>query len=127
MSWAFRRRSSTGWGKERMKKWSIGNLWKKYKYVGLVVLAGIVLMVLPAGTSAPDPQKDSGGFSLEDTERRMEELRLSLRSTEDPECTRQLRRRLLELQPLLRQCRQLAQVTAHYYDRSDRSHDASRL
>ena len=38
-----------------------------------------------------------------------------------------LRRRLLELQPLLRQCRQLAQVTAHYYDRSDRSHDASRL
>jgi len=74
MSWAFRRRSSTGWGKERMKKWSIGNLWKKYKYVGLVVLAGIVLMVLPAGTSAPDPKKDSGGFSLEDTERRMEEL-----------------------------------------------------
>ena len=74
MSWAFRRRSSTGWGKERMKKWSIGNLWKKYKYVGLVVLAGIVLMVLPAGTSAPDPQKDSSGFSLEDTERRMEEL-----------------------------------------------------
>ena len=58
-----------------MKKWSIGNLWKKYKYVGLVVLAGIVLMVLPAGTSAPDPQKDSGGFSLEDTERRMEEHR----------------------------------------------------
>ena len=57
-----------------MKKWSIGNLWKKYKYVGLVVLAGIILMVLPAGTSAPDPQKDSGGFSLEDTERRMEEL-----------------------------------------------------
>ena len=60
-------------------------------------------------------------------QRRMEELRLSLRSTEDPECTRQLRRRLMELQPLLRQCRQLAQVTAHYYDRSDRSHDASRL
>ena len=74
MSWAFRRRSSTGWGKERMKKWSIGNLWKKYKYVGLVVLAGIVLMVLPAGTSAPDPQKDSGGFSLEETERRMEQV-----------------------------------------------------
>ena len=22
-----------------MKKWNIGNLWKKYKYVGLVVLA----------------------------------------------------------------------------------------
>ena len=58
MSWAFRRRSSTGWGKERMKKWSIGNLWKKYKYVGLVVLAGIVLTFFrraglwPLGTAA---------------------------------------------------------------------------
>ena len=30
-----------------MKKWNIGNLWKKYKYVGLVVLAGILLMLLP--------------------------------------------------------------------------------
>ena len=29
-----------------MKKWNIGNLWKKYKYVGLVVLAGILLMLL---------------------------------------------------------------------------------
>ena len=36
-----------------MKKWNIGNLWKKYKYVGLVVLAGIVLMVLPAGWRLP--------------------------------------------------------------------------
>ena len=26
-----------------MKKWNIGNFWKKYKYVGLVVLAGILL------------------------------------------------------------------------------------
>ena len=42
-----------------MKKWNIGNLWKKYKYVGLVVLAGILSryilegrtkgMVWPAG------------------------------------------------------------------------------
>ena len=47
---------------------------------------------------------------------RMEELRLRLRVTDDPECARQLRRRLAELQPLLRQCRKLSQLTAHYYD-----------
>lgn len=58
---------------------------------------------------------------------RMEELRLRLRTTDDPDSARCLRRRLTELQPMLRQCRQLAQLTAHYYDRSDRRHDASRL
>ena len=58
---------------------------------------------------------------------RMEELRLRLRTTEDPDSARCLRQRLTELQPMLRQCRQLAQLTAHYYDRSDRRHDASRL
>ena len=58
---------------------------------------------------------------------RMEELRLRLRTTDDPDSARRLRRRLTELQPMLRQCRQLAQLTAHYYDRSDRRHDASRL
>ena len=58
---------------------------------------------------------------------RMEELRLCLRTTEDPDSVRCLRQRLTELQPMLRQCRQLARLTAHYYDRSDRYHDASRL
>ena len=58
---------------------------------------------------------------------RMEELRLCLRTPDDPDSVCRLRRRLTELQPLLRQCRQLAQLTAHYYDRSDRRHDASRL
>ena len=58
---------------------------------------------------------------------RMEELRLRLRTTDDPGSAQRLRRRLTELQPMLRQCRQLAQLTAHYYDRSDRRHDASRL
>ena len=59
-----------------MKKWNIGNLWKKYKYVGLVVLAGILLLLLPAGreTQTPRPSESGGSFSLEDTERRMEEL-----------------------------------------------------
>lgn len=58
---------------------------------------------------------------------RMEELRLRLRTAEDPDSVRCLRQRLTELQPMLRQCRQLARLTAHYYDRSDRYHDASRL
>lgn len=49
---------------------------------------------------------------------RMEELKLRLRTTDDPECARELHRRLAELHPLLRQCRQLARLTAHYYDRS---------
>ena len=52
-----------------MKKWNIGNLWKKYKYVGLVVLAGILLMLLPGKKTAADPQESGGSFSLEDTER----------------------------------------------------------
>jgi hypothetical protein len=34
---------------------------------------------------------------------------------------------LTELQPMLRQCRQLARLTAHYYDRSDRNYDPFRL
>ena len=57
-----------------MKKWNIGNLWKKYKYVGLVVLAGILLMLLPGKKTDAGPQEGGGSFSLEDTERRMEEL-----------------------------------------------------
>ena len=40
-----------------MKKWNIGNLWKKYKYVGRVVLAGILLMLLPGKKTAADPQE----------------------------------------------------------------------
>ena len=55
-----------------MKKWNIGNLWKKYKYVGLVVLAGILLILLP-GKPTPRPGERQE-LSLEDTERRMEEL-----------------------------------------------------
>lgn len=57
-----------------MKKWNIGNLWKKYKYVGLVVLAGLALMLLPGKKSDAQTQEGGGSFSLEDTERRMAEL-----------------------------------------------------
>lgn len=56
--------------------------------------------------------------SAQRIQERMEELKLRLRATGDPACARELRRRLAELQPLLRQCRQLARLTAHYYDRS---------
>ena len=45
-----------------MKKWNIGNLWKKYKYVGLVVLAGILLMLLP-GKKTDAQTQESGGTS----------------------------------------------------------------
>ena len=51
-----------------MKKWNIGNLWKKYKYVGLVVLAGILLMLLPGKKTDAQTQEGGGSFSLEDTE-----------------------------------------------------------
>ena len=50
-----------------MKKWNIGNLWKKYKYVGLVVLAGILLMLLPGKKTDAQTQEGGGSFSLEDT------------------------------------------------------------
>ena len=40
-----------------MKKWNIGNLWKKYKYVGLVVLAGLALMLLPGKKSDAQTQE----------------------------------------------------------------------
>lgn len=65
--------------------------------------------------------------SAQRIQRRMEQLRLDLRTADNPDSARQLRRRLTELQPMLRQCRQLARLTAHYYDRSDRSYDPFRL
>ena len=36
-----------GGGKNRMRKGKWSELWKRYKYVALVVLAGILLMLLP--------------------------------------------------------------------------------
>lgn len=51
-------------------------LWKKYRLAALVVLAGVVLMLLPGGTSGEkqETQAAEEGFSLEDTERRMAEV-----------------------------------------------------
>ena len=49
---------------------------------------------------------------------RLKELRQARRESADPEVQRRLGRRILELKPLYTQCRELAQLTAHYYDRS---------
>ena len=52
---------------------------KKYKYVALVVLAGVVLMLLPSGkgeqqTSSDQPVNVSEAYSLAETEKRLEQL-----------------------------------------------------
>ena len=51
-------------------------LWKKYRFVLLVLLLGMGLMLLPTGSGQQEePQSDSWDtFSLEDTERKMAEL-----------------------------------------------------
>lgn len=48
---------------------------------------------------------------------RMTELRQQARGTEDTERRRALYRRMAELEPLLRQSRELAKLTRHYYER----------
>lgn len=48
---------------------------------------------------------------------RMREIRALLRKTEDPEQRWRLKRRLAELTPILTQMNELAELTAHYYDR----------
>ena len=48
---------------------------------------------------------------------RMRLLRRQLTQTQDPEEAWQLRRRMAQLTPLLTQMNELAQLTAHYYDR----------
>ncbi len=48
---------------------------------------------------------------------RLKELRQQLEQAEDPEKIWALRRRIAELTPLLTQMNELADLTAHYYDR----------
>jgi len=48
---------------------------------------------------------------------RMKEIRRAMHQTEDPEELWQLQRRLAELTPILTQMNELADLTAHYYDR----------
>ena len=48
---------------------------------------------------------------------RLKLLRQQLRQTRDPEQRWQLKRRIAELTPLLTEMNELAELTAHYYDR----------
>lgn len=62
------------WTLERI---NFGVLWKKYRLVALILLAGIVLMLLPTGAkedTQSTTEQSRETFSLEETERRMEEI-----------------------------------------------------
>ena len=48
---------------------------------------------------------------------RLRELRYQLAKTDDPEKVWHLKRRIAELTPMLTQMNELAELTAHYYDR----------
>lgn len=49
--------------------------------------------------------------------RRLRELRLEVAASKDPEEIWHLKRRIQELTPLLTEMNELAELTAHYYDR----------
>lgn len=55
---------------------ALEQLWKKYRLVLLIVLAGLLLMLLPGGSSqeTEEVRQERETFSLEETERRMEEI-----------------------------------------------------
>ena len=48
---------------------------------------------------------------------RLRELRYMLAAAEDPEDIWHIKRRIAELTPILTQMNELAELTAHYYDR----------
>ena len=54
---------------------------------------------------------------------RIAELRAAARAQTDPAAARQLLLRVESLQPLLREMRELAVLTARYYDRSYHKHE----
>ena len=54
---------------------------------------------------------------------RMAELRTAARAETDPEAAHRLRLRIETLRPLLRESRELAVLTARYYDRSYHMHE----
>ena len=56
--------------------------------------------------------------SAEQIAHRLALLRQEERTAGDPQRRAALNRRVAELRPLLRECRQLQRLTAHYYDRS---------
>ena len=48
---------------------------------------------------------------------RLKQLRQALAAAEDPEDIWHIKRRIAELTPMLTQMNELAELTAHYYDR----------
>ena len=54
-------------------------------------------------------------------------LREARRASETAEEARALERRIRDLMPLLRQCRELASLTEHYYEGSCRRYERYRL
>ena len=48
---------------------------------------------------------------------RLRELRIALKTTEDPEEVFRLKRRIAELTPMLTQCNALAMLCQNYYER----------
>ena len=48
---------------------------------------------------------------------RLQQLRAALAQTEDPEEAFRLKRRIADLAPMLTQVNELAELTAHYYER----------
>lgn len=56
-------------------------------------------------------------FAAELLRRRLRLLRQSLAQATDPEEVFHLKRRIAELTPMLTQMNELAELTAHYYDR----------
>lgn len=57
-------------------------------------------------------------YSAELLSRRLSQLRQEEREARDESRRQSLHRRILDLEPLLWQCRRLHRLTAHYYDRS---------
>ena len=55
---------------------ALEQLWKKYRLVLLIVLAGLLLMLLPGGSGqeTEEVRQERETFSLEETERSMEEI-----------------------------------------------------
>lgn len=60
----------------QVKSEKLKQLWQKYRFVLLILLAGLMLMLLPdgAGDAAKDTDTQQASFSLEETERRMEDI-----------------------------------------------------
>lgn len=56
--------------------------------------------------------------------KRLSELRTARKATTDPEEIFHLDRRIAALTPMLTQCNELAELTAHYYDRGYYRNDA---